>query len=179
MMNFDEETLRELVAQRIADDFADDDYIRGLVETAIAAKVDRIFAEAAETQIAETLGRVISDGFEREYQKVTSFGSTKGEKTSIRKELEKIVGSYWSDNVDAKTGKKSDSSYNAITRAEYLMTTICAKDFSDQMRNAAISITGALKDGLRGQMAKQVDDLLNSLFHVKSLQDQGKVEKPY
>ena len=177
-MNFDEDTLRELAAQKIAADFADDGYIRDLVETAVATKVDRIFAETADAQIAETLGRVISDGFEREYQKANSFGQP-GEKTSIRKELERVVGSYWSDKVDAKTGKKTDSGYNAVTRAEYLMTTICAKDFSDQMRNAALSVTGALKDGLRGQMAKQMDDLLDSLFRVKSLQDQGKVEKPY
>jgi hypothetical protein len=47
------------------------------------------------------------------------------------------------------------------------------------MRQSAQNITGALKDGLRNQMAYQMDQLLEGLFRIKSLQDQGKVEKPY
>lgn len=66
-----------------------------------------------------------------------------------------------------------------VTRAEYLMTQICAEDFTKSMKDSVLTVTGALKDGLRIQLAKQMDGLLDSLFHIKSLQDQGKVEKPY
>lgn len=59
------------------------------------------------------------------------------------------------------------------------MTQICAEDFSKQMKDSAVNITGHLKDGLRNQMGKVMDDILSELFKVKSLQDQGKVEKPY
>lgn len=59
------------------------------------------------------------------------------------------------------------------------MTQICAKDFSDEMKGHAVNITGALKDGLRTQLAKHMDEMLNDLFRVKSLQDQGKAEKPW
>ena len=41
------------------------------------------------------------------------------------------------------------------------------------------NVTGALKDGLRTQLATHMDNMLSSLFHVKSLQDQGKVKKPW
>jgi len=40
-------------------------------------------------------------------------------------------------------------------------------------------VTGGLKDGLRNQLAKQIDGLLDELFRIKSLQDQGQVAKPY
>ncbi|MNH42194.1 hypothetical protein D3C79_1038450 [compost metagenome] len=59
------------------------------------------------------------------------------------------------------------------------MTKICAEDFSKEMQQHVTNVTGSLKDGLRKQMANQMDALLNDLFKVRSLQDQGKVEKPY
>ena len=59
------------------------------------------------------------------------------------------------------------------------MAQICAKDFSDQMKSAAVSVTASLKDGFRAQLAKHVDGLLDELFRVKSIQDQGKAEKPW
>ncbi|MDQ4680748.1 hypothetical protein, partial [Stenotrophomonas maltophilia group sp. RNC7] len=73
----------------------------------------------------------------------------------------------------------ADSDYNAVTRAEYLMTQICAQDFSEGMKQSVLSVTGALKDGLRAQLAAHMDKMLDELFCIKSLQDQGKVEKPW
>jgi hypothetical protein len=81
--------------------------------------------------------------------------------------------------VDAKSGKPTESSYSSVSRAEFLMTQICAQDFSETMKQHALNVTGALKDGLRNQLATQMDGMLSGLFHVKSLQDQGKVEKPW
>jgi len=59
------------------------------------------------------------------------------------------------------------------------MTQACAEDFSVAMKQHVTNVTGALKDGLRNEIAKQMDGMLSELFRVKSLQDQGKVEKPY
>ncbi len=59
------------------------------------------------------------------------------------------------------------------------MTQVCAADFTEGMKASVQSVTGALKDGLRNQLAKQMDQMLNDLFRIRSLQDQGKVEKPY
>lgn len=118
------------------------------------------------------------NGFEREYQKVDRWGSKVGDSTSVKKELERIVGTYWSERVDSK-GNRTDSNYNSMSRAEFLMLKICADDFSKAVQESATNVTGALKDGLRNQLGKQMDIMLSGLFNVKSLQDQGKIEKPY
>ena len=110
---------------------------------------------------------------------MTQWGEPAGAKTTLRAELEKTVTGYWTAKVDARNGANSASSHNTVTRAEYLMTQVCAADFSEAMKQSALNVTGALKDGLRNQMCQQMDVLLESLFRVKSLQDQGKVEKPY
>lgn len=136
----------------------------------------RFFAEQAEKQIQAVIAQAIKDGFDREYQKVDSFGVPVGAKTSIRKSLETLVSGYWAAKVDPRTGKPCDH-YNAVTRAEYTMTQICAADFGETMRQHAINVTGHLKDGLRNKLAVHMDQMLNDLFRVKSLQDQGKVEK--
>lgn len=179
MLNFNEEDLKTAIVERAASEFLDRDHdISGLVAKEIKARIDRIFAERADEQIRLAIDDAIIAGFEREYQRVTSWGEPKGEKTSIKNELEKITSGYWNVRVD-KNGAPTDSTYGAMTRAEFLMTQICAKDFSEAMKQSALNVAGALKDGLRGQLAKQMDGMLDELFRVKSLQDQGKVEKPY
>jgi hypothetical protein len=179
MLNINEEDLKAAIVQKAADEILSmDDSLSSLISKEVTARLDKIFKEQADAQIRAEIDAAIKAGFEREYQRVNSWGEPNGERTSIRKELEKLVNGYWNHRVD-RNGKPSDSSYNTMTRAEYLMTEICAKDFSEAMRQSALNVTGALKDGLRAQIAKQMDEMLNGLFHVKSLQDQGKVEKPY
>lgn len=179
MLNINEDDLKRDIVHRAADQLVDDEHLSGLVAKEVKARVDKLFIDRAEAQISAAIDEAIKGGFEREYQRVSPWGEPEGPKTSIQKELDKLVGGFWNTKVD-KHGKPDSSSYgDKMTRAEYLMTTICAQDFSEAMRQSALNITGALKDGLRNQMAQQMDALLSSLFHVKSLQDQGKVEKPY
>lgn len=179
MLNFNEEDLKTAIVERAASEFLDRDHdISGLVAKEINARIDRIFIERAEAQVRSAIDEAIINGFEREYQRVTSWGEPQGEKTSIKKELEKITDGYWNVKVD-KNGLPTASMYGTTTRAEFLMTQICAEDFSEAMKQSARNVAGALKDGLRGQLAKQMDGMLDELFRVKSLQDQGKVEKPY
>lgn len=135
--------------------------------------------QRASAQIQAAIDDAIKQGFEREYQKVDSWGQAVGEQTSIKQQLDKMVGGYWNTPVDKRTGNPTEHGYSAITRAEFLMAKICAEDFSETMKNSAVQVTGALKDGLRNQMGQHMDQLLESLFRVRSLQDQGKVEKPY
>ncbi|HYC00390.1 MAG TPA: hypothetical protein VEC57_14730 [Candidatus Limnocylindrales bacterium] len=180
MLSFNEEDLKAAVVQKAADEFiqgADD--LDGLVAKEVKRRLDAIFVERAEKQIADAIDEAVRDGFNREYQRVTAWGEPSGPKTSIRAELEKTVGAYWSQSVDKRTGAASTSDYNSVTRAEYLMTQICAKDFTEGMKQSVANVTGALKDGLRVQLAAQMESMLSNLFHVKSLADQGKVEKPW
>lgn len=180
MLNINEQELKEAIAQKAADEILrSDDDLAYMVQKEVKSRLDAIFIDRAERQIQAAIDHAVQTAFDREYQRVTSWGEADGPKTSIRAQIDKVITGYWSEKVSAKTGK-SDSLYgDTVTRAEFLVTQMCAKDFSEQMRKDAIQITGALKDGLRNQMANVMDEMLSSLFHVKSLQDQGKVEKPY
>ena len=179
MLNINEEELKAAIVAQAADQILAGDDLSGLIAKEVNARINKIFATRADEQIQIAIDAAVVNAFDREYQRVTQWGDADGDKTSIRKELDRIVTGYWAAKVDARSGKETDSSYNAVTRAEYLMTTICAKDFSATMKEAALSVTGALKDGMRNQLAQIMDGVLNDLFMVKSLQDQGKVQKPY
>jgi hypothetical protein len=186
-LNMDPEKLEKLIVQEAVDqilaapDQDEDRYGRMLsdIRKGVNDRIDKIFADRADALIQDALDEAIKGGFEREYNKVNQWGQREDAGvTSISKELERLVTSYWSEAVD-RNGKPTSSDYNRITRAEYLMTQICAEDFSKAMKESAVQITGALKDGMRNQLATHTDQLLNNLFKVKSLQDQGKVEKPF
>jgi hypothetical protein len=180
MLNINEEDLKRAIVERAADEIlrADDD-LSSLIAKEVKSRLDTIFAQRAQAQIAAAIDAAIVGGFEREYQRTNQWGEPNGPKTSIKAELGKIVDGFWNARVDAKSGKQTESSYSSVSRAEFLMTQICAQDFSETMKQHATNITGALKDGLRNQLAAQMDAMLSDLFHVKSLQDQGKVEKPW
>lgn len=180
MFDFNEEDVKKAIVEKVSNEILDkDDDLSGLIAKEVKARLDKIFVERAQAQIESAIGAAIKNSFEHQYQKITQWGDAVGEKTTIRAELEKTVNGYWGAKVDNKTGKPSSSDYSSVTRAEFLMTQICAQDFSESMKQAALSVTGALKDGLRNQMGQQMDIILNDLFRIKSLQDQGKVEKPY
>lgn len=180
MLNIDEEDLKAAIVAKAADAILrHDDDLSHLIGKEVQKRVNAIFVDRAEAQIQAAIDAAVANSFDAQYQRVTSWGQPDGEVTTIRKQLEKTVASYWSAKVDTKTGKPSSSDYSSVTRAEYLMTQICAEDFSAAMKQSALNVTGALKDGLRNQICQQMDLLLNGLFHIKSLQDQGKVEKPY
>lgn len=180
MLNINEEDLKDAIVTKAADELLrHDDDLSGLIHREVKSRLDKIFSERAEAQIQKAIDDAVSNSFEREYCRVTAWGEPDGQPTTIRKELEKTVSAYWSTNVEPRTGKPSTNSYNTVTRAEYLMTQVCAADFSESLKESAVNVTGALKDGMRNELAKLMDGMLNDLFRVKSLQDQGKVEKPY
>lgn len=180
MLNIDEATLQDAIVDRAADQIvADMPDVSGCIRKAVDSRIDKIFRDTAERVIASRVEAAINDALNREYFKTDSFGQKSGPATTIAKQLERIVTDYWSERVDAKGVPTSNSYGTNMSRAEYIMAQVCAKDFSEQMRLAAVSVTAALKDGFRAQMAGHVDKLLDELFRVKSLQDQGKAAKPY
>jgi len=179
MLNIDESKLQKMIVAQAASELSESIDLEEIVKDKIDRRIDRIFSERAETIITETIDAVIKEGFNREYTKADDFGQLTGETTTIKNELRRTVTAFWNQRVDKKSGKPKDNSYNSISRAEYTMLQICAEDFSETMKTHAANVTGALKDGLRNQLATHMDQMLNNLFKVKSLQDQGKVAKPY
>lgn len=180
MLNISEDDLKKAIVEKAANELLNhDDDLSGMVSKEVSRRIQKIFVDRVDAQIAAAVDEAVQKGFDVEYQRVNAWGQPDGEKTTIRAQLDKLIGGYWTTKVDARNGKPVSDSYNATTRAEYLMTQICAENFSESMKSHATNIAGHLKDGLRGQMAKVMDEMLNQLFRVKSLQDQGKAEKPY
>lgn len=180
MLNINEDDLKAAIVAKATDEILRcNDDLTDMISHEVKRRVDKIFADRATQQIQQAIDEAVAKSFEQEYRRVTAFGEPEGSPTTIRKELERTVSAYWSSAVEPRTGKPSSSSYNTVTRAEYLMTQVCAEDFSAGLKASVLNVTGALKDGLRNQLGKQMDQMLAELFHVKSLQDQGKVDKPY
>ena len=179
MLNISEDDLKKAIVEKAANELLNHDNLAGMVNKEVSRRIQKIFVDRVDAQIAAAVDDAVQKGFDVEYQRVNAWGQPDGEKTTIRAQLDKLIGGYWTTKVDARNGKPTSDGYNATTRAEYLMTQICAENFSESMKVHATNIAGHLKDGLRGQMAKVMDGMLDQLFHVKSLQDQGKAEKPY
>lgn len=179
MLNINEDDLKKAIVEKAADELLrQDDDLSGMVSAEVSRRIQKIFVDRVDAQIAAAVDEAVNKGFDTEYQRVNQWGQPEGEKTTVRAQLDKLISGYWTQKVDRRSGKPSEG-YGATTRAEYLMTQICAENFSEEMKKHALNIAGHLKDGLRGQMANVMDGMLNELFRVKSLQDQGKVEKPY
>ena len=179
-LNIDSQAVIELAAQKVADQvmYADDD-IQSVARKIIEAKIDRIWKENAEKAVLDAIDGAVSGALDRVYFSVDSFGQKSGEATTIRTQLVKQADAYWSQRVD-RHGKPDTGSYgDKMTRAEYVMAQVCAEDFTKQMKQHAVSVTAAMKDGFRKQLAAHVDGLLDELFRVKSVQDQGKAGKPW
>ncbi|MCO7515748.1 hypothetical protein NJF44_10510 [Pseudomonas guariconensis] len=180
MLNINEEALKTAIVAQVADQLLrEDEDLSDMVAKEVKKRIDKIFDERVTAQIQRAIDETINGSFEREYRRVNQWGDQEGPSTTLRKELEKTVTAYWNGKVNPGDGKPATSDYNSVTRAQWLMTKICAEDFSKEMQQHVTNVTGSLKDGLRKQMANQMDALLNDLFKVRSLQDQGKVEKPY
>ncbi|WP_321354612.1 hypothetical protein [Pseudomonas extremaustralis] len=180
MLNINEDDLKTAIVAKVSDELLrEGDDLSSMVAAELKKRIDKIFNERVTAQIEAAINETINGSFEREYRRVNTWGEPEGPTTTIRKELEKTVNAYWSAKVDPRSGKTTSSDYNAVTRAEYIMTQVCAEDFTKEMTQSVRNVSGALKDGLRVHLAKQMDEMLDGLFRIKSLQDQGKVEKPY
>ncbi len=179
ILNIDQAALVQSVAEHVADRLIDNDDIAQEVRKKIDNRINNLFAERVDKIVADAVDDAVRNGFEREYTRVDQWGEKVGETTTVKKQLDKMIGDYWSARVNAKSGTPTESTYNTVSRAEYVMMAVCAENFSETMRSHALNIAGHLKDGLRKQMAAHMDNILSDLFRVKSLMDQGKVEKPY
>jgi len=170
-LTLDNASIMEAVVSRLVDQFMrTDDQLYEEVERRIGKKIDALFLQKVEPRIQKELDKALTDCFHREYQKRTAWGEPDGEKTTISKELERLMSNYWSETVDDK-GKVS--AYSEMTRAEYTMAKVTGEDFKDQMHRYLVQGAAALKDGLRAQMRSQIDTMLANLFHVQTAQDKA------
>lgn len=175
-MEIDKARIEDAIVAQVAAEFVHEEDLSARIREEVNKRIDRLFKDKADAQIGEAINEAIRSGFDREYCRVNSWGEREGNVTTIRKELEKAIGDYWNTKVD-RNGKP-DTGYgdNKLTRAEWVMAQMVAADFKDAMKQHVVNLTGGLKDGLRQELHKTVNQLLSGTFHVKSLDDQKLVD---
>lgn len=170
-MEIDKKRIEDAIIQQVASDLMSEETLWDRAKRAFDARFEKLWSEVAETRLRSEIELAITNGLEREYIKLDSFGQQKGEKTSIRTELEKQIGGYWNTKVD-RQGKPSTGYGADMTRAEWMMTQLVAADFQGEMKQHVINLGGSLKDHLRKQLHETVNGLLSEVFHVRSQGDQ-------
>ena len=171
-MNIDQEKIEKAIIEQAVAELARDDDLYDRVRNGVNARIDKLFADKVDALLSEVISKIVSEGFDRSYQKVDTFGNPQGEKTTIRQELERLVSNYWEARVDNK-GRPTDSSYSSTSRAEWMMVQICADDFSKEMKQHVVNIGGSLKDHLRAVLNEHIGIMLSDVFHVNSAGDQA------
>lgn len=168
-LTFDNAALMEAVVERVVDQFMrTDEDLYAEVEKRIGKKIDALFIASVEPRIKQEIDKALVDVFHREYQKRTVWGEREGEKTTISKELERLMSGFWAETVN-KDGKPDQ--YSKLTRAEFTMAKVLGEDFTKQTERYLIQSAAWLKDGVRDHLRGEVDKMLANLFHVKSAQD--------
>jgi len=171
-MELNQERIEAAIVAEAADRLIGEDELWKRVRASIDTKIDALFKEHAEKQVRDAVDAAIKDGFEREYTRVNAWGQKEGQPTSIRKELEKLIGGYWNEKVDSNGQKSSYPSERDLTRAEWLMAKMAADDFNGHMKQHVVNVGGALKDQLRVSLHGTVNTLLSEVFRVNSVGDQ-------
>lgn len=170
-LTLDNDKIMEAVVEKVSDEFmrsGEDLYAE--VEKRISKKIDALFLANVEPRLKQEMDAALANVFHREYQKRSAWGEPEGEKTTISKELERLMSDFWSQTVD-KDGKPS--SYAKLTRCEFTMAKVLGDDFNKHTERYLISSAAWLKDGVRDHLRGEVDKMLANLFHVKSAQDQA------
>ncbi len=170
-MQINQERIEKAIIEEAVNNILDEDKFAERISNAVSARINALFKDKADAQIDAAINDAIRNGFDREYCRVTSWGEKEGAPTTIRKELDKLVGDYWNAKVD-KNGKVVTNGYDkSVTRAEWVMSKIVADDFNSQMKQHVVNVAGGLKDNLRRSLHETVNELLSEVFKVKSLDD--------
>lgn len=173
-MELNQQRIEDAIVAEAVDKFMGEDELYNRVKTGIEARIDKLWGDVVKERIATEVNASIQNAFEREYCRIDQFGKRFGAPTTIRAELERLIGGYWNEKVtkDGKIAGAYDSA--TVTRAEWLMAKMCADDFSGAMKQHVINVAGSVKDHFRAELHNTVARMLSEVFHVKSLGDQGK-----
>lgn len=172
-MELNIEKIEQAIIEQAVDSIVNERLLCKSVSDQVKERIDNIFINTCNAQIEKAIQEAIDAGFEREYVKTTSFGTPAGAPTTLARELEKMVTSYWDQKVDSR-GAPTDGYGAKMTRAEFVMGQMMAKDFNDSIKQMIVNAGGALKDSLRDSLYGSVNEALSSVLKVNSLGDQGK-----
>ena len=169
-MELNQQAIQDAIVAQAVREFTNDNDIYERAKRGIEARIDALFANEVSALIKTKIAEVTKEGFDREYCKRDGFGKPVGQPTSISKELEALVSGYWTQRV-GRDGKPTDGSYGSLSRAEWMMTQLCADDFGKEMKQHVVNVGGALKDHFREVLSQHVAIMLSEVFKVQSAGD--------
>ena len=171
--NISREEIIELAAQKLADQYADDNDLSSDIEKRINERIKSLFGETMSKKIDTFFQAEMEKLIEREIVPVDVFGDPCGKPTTLRAAIYEKSKSFWHEPVDS-SGNVTRSSYGSTPRHQFLFQKCASEVFADAIKQNVVDVLGALKDAIRADAYKAVDSSLNSLLHVKSLKEQGK-----
>lgn len=169
-MQIDQNKIEQAIIEQAVSGVMNDDQMYERIKRGIDGRIDKIFSERVNDLVNAAVEAIVKEGFERSYHVYDGFGRPAGEPTSISKELEKLVKDYWTTQV-GRDGKPSSSGHGTTSRAERMMLQICADDFSKEMKQHVVNVSGALKDHFRSVLNQHVAIMLSDVFKVQSQGD--------
>lgn len=175
-MELNQERIEAAIVSEVSDRIIGEEELFNRVRIAVDNRISQLFKDQADAQIRAAIDVAITNGFDREYVRINSWGESEGKKTTIRKELEKVIGDYWNAKVGSDGKPSSYASDRDATRAEWLMAKMVAADFNGEMKQHVVNVGGALKDQLRAALHGTVNELVSGVFRVNSQGDQD-IEK--
>ena len=163
------EDVLERAAHLAAEDFLDrrsdidarfTEMISARVDAATAGKMDKAVDSALNAEMERLLCH--------EYTPVDLWGEATGEPTTLRTTLHDRAKNFWNTKVDAK-GERS--SYGGKPRYEWLFQNTVAAEFRQAFEQNVTNIIGGLKDALKDNAHKQIDEHVNQLIKVATASD--------
>jgi hypothetical protein len=171
-MEINQQKIEEAIVEQAVDKFIRNDDIYSRVTKGINARIDKVFSDKVDALLTATIDKIVTEGFDRSYHKIDAFGRPSGAATTIRKELEALISGYWEAKV-GRDGKPVANGYDTVSRAEWLMTQLCADDFNKEMKQHVVNVGGALKDHFRATLNEHIGIMLSDVFRVNSAGDQA------
>lgn len=170
-MELNIERIEASIIEDAVDRLIREDELSSRVSDMLKARIDNIFNRRVTEEIESAIQKAIDNGFDHDYQKVDNWGKPVGGPTTLRKELDRQVASYWQTKVN-RQGQPDTTYNNKYTRAEYIMLQMMHRDLDVELSKVVVNIAGTAKDTLRGALHGHINQLLSTAFSVKSLDDQ-------
>lgn len=168
---FDQEKLEQQIIEQAVDRiYGDEENIYHRIRDRVDARLNDALAKGLNSAIENAINEVMERALDDEIQPVNIWGEREGQPTTIRGALHERAKNFWHEKVD---GKGEKSTYGGRPRYEHVLGIITAKEFDTQIKQNIINIAGAIKDAVRADFYKQVDEKLNEFFKVTSKDDQA------
>lgn len=160
------EEILDLAAQKLANEFADQESLENRISKLINQKVE----EASKSRIIPAVDAALKAEMDtllnKEIVPIDIWGQKAGEPTTVRAAFIEHARNYWDAKVDNE-GKPS-TYYQAKPRHQYFFEKIAGEQFSKAVEQNIVNLVGAFKDSLKADVAAQMSNHIDTLIKVKT-----------